>query len=386
MTPSTLAIPLRAANKPRAEMEKTTEQWTNEVQFIAQANSYGLSTHRRRTTLMPFKELLPGPMRLPIRRILVAIVILPLTLPGILSAQEPRLHCRTVSDDSELPSAACDGNENDSGVDKGAGTQNRPSQVTNSGDSDWVHRWMRKADEARASQPHFVSPIVTTHVMLVQQYRYDMSRQQDPAAGTSTSNYGASKGLEIIPSTRLEIGIFPPNYLAHQSSVRDGFGDLSFQVKFRVFSAPEGRGDYFVGFFLSGSLPTGSPPDGIGHAILSPTLAAAKGIGHWDIQTTVSANLPTSGANLLGRAIVFNTAVDYKIKGRIWPMLEQNSEFWSGGILDGKKQVFLTPGLVFGSFPLAERLRLSFGAGVQIAVTQFHQYNHRWILSVRFPF
>jgi hypothetical protein len=235
-------------------------------------------------------------------------------------------------------------------------------------------------------QPHFVSPIVTTHVMLVQQYRYDMSWQQDPAAGTSTANYGALKGLEIIAATRLEVGISPPNYLAHQSSVRDGFGDLSFQVKFRTFSAPEGRGDYFVGFFLSGSLPTGSPPDGIGHTILSPTLAAAKGIGPWDIQTTVSANLPTSGTNLLGRAIVFNTAVDYKIKGRIWPMLEQNSEFWSGGILDGKKQVFLTPGLVLGSFPLAERLRLSFGAGLQIAVTQFHQYNHRWILSVRFPF
>src|SRR5580704_8908812 len=77
-----------------------------------------------------------------------------------------------------------------------------------------------KADEARASQPHFVSPIVTTHVMLVQQYRYDMSWQQDPAAGTSTANYGASKSLEIIAATRLEVGISPPNYLAHQSSVR----------------------------------------------------------------------------------------------------------------------------------------------------------------------
>jgi hypothetical protein len=60
--------------------------------------------------------------------------------------------------------------------------------------------------------------------------------------------------------------------------------------------------------------------------------------------------------------------------------------FWSGGILDGKKQVFLTPGLVFSGFQLAERLRFAFGAGVQIAVTEFHQYNHRWILSVRFPF
>jgi hypothetical protein len=288
--------------------------------------------------------------------------------------------------DSELPSAACDSDENDSGVDNGAGTQNPPTPATSGSDSGWVHTWMRKADEARASQPHFVSPIVTTHVMLVQQYRYDMSWQQDPAAGTSTSNYGASKGLEIIPSTRLEVGISPPNYLAHQSSLPDGFGDLSFQVKFRAFSATEGRGDYFVGFLLGGSLPTGSPRNGIGHTILSPTLAAAKGIGPWDIQTTFGANLPASGTNLLGRAIVFNTAVDYKIKGRIWPMLEQNSVFWSGGNLDGKKQVFLTPGLVLGGFPLAERLRLSFGAGVQIAVTQFHQYNHRWVLSVRFPF
>jgi len=245
---------------------------------------------------------------------------------------------------------------------------------------------MRKVDEARASQPHFVSPIVTTHVILVQQYRYDMSWQQDPAAGTSTANYGASKGLEIIPATRLEVGIFPPNYLAHQSSTPDGFGDLSFQVKYRAFSATEGHGDYFVGFFLAGSLPTGSPPNGIGHTILTPTIAVAKGIGPWDIQTTLGANLPASGTNLLGRAIVFNTAVDYKIKGRIWPMLEQNSVFWSGGNLDGKKQVFLTPGLVFSGFQLAERLRFAFGTGVQIAVTQFHQFNHRWILSVRFPF
>src|SRR5260370_30976893 len=82
---------------------------------------------------------------------------------------------------------------------------------------DWVNSWMRKVDDARASQPHFVAPIVTTHVMLVQQYRYDMSWQQDPTGGTVTSNYGASLGLEIIPTTRLEVGILPPGYLVHQS-------------------------------------------------------------------------------------------------------------------------------------------------------------------------
>ena len=48
-------------------------------------------------------------------------------------------------------------------------------------------------------------------------------------------------------------------------------------------------------------------------------------------------------------------------------MLEQNSTFWSGGVLDGKKEMFLTPGLLLGGFQIAERLQLSFGAGVQIA-------------------
>ena len=334
---------------------------------------------------MPLKEKLAEPIRVPINRIHVPVAILLLTVPFRLLAQEPRPACRTFLVDPELPSPACDRDENDSGLGSAAKIQDPPSLATNSSETDWVHRWLRKVDEARASQPHFVSPIITTHVMLVQQFRYDMSWQQDPG-GTSTSNYGMSKGLEIIPLSRLEVGIFPPNYLAHQSSVPNGFGDLSFQVKFRAFSAPEGRGDYFVGFFFGGSVPTGSLPNGIGHTVFSPTLAAAKGIGHWDIQTTIGANLPASGADILGRAVVFNTAVDYRIKGRIWPMLEQNSVFWSGGTLDGKKQVFLTPGLVLGSFPVAERLRFAIGIGVQIAVTEFHQYNHRWVLSLRFPF
>src|SRR6266853_36732 len=282
--------------------------------------------------------------------------------------------------------SADESSPNSTAVAQGGSNQNVAICSNSDHQEDWVQAWMRKVAEARASQPHFVSPIVTTHVMLVQQYRYDMSWQQDPVGATVTSNYGGSRGLEIIPARRLEVGIFPPGYLVHQSSVPDGFGDLSFQVKFRAFSATEGRGDYFVGFFFGGSVPTGTPPNGIDHAILSPTLAAAKGLGHWDIQTTLGTNLPVSDANILGRAIVFNTAVNYKIKNKVWPMLEQNSTFWSGGALDGKKQVFLTPGIVVGSFAIAERLRFAIGTGVQIAVTEFHQYNHRWILSLRFPF
>ena len=58
------------------------------------------------------------------------------------------------------------------------------------------------------------------------------------------------------------------------------------------------------------------------------------------------------------QALLFNTEVDYKIKGKIWPMLEQNSTFWLDGPLNGHKQVFLTSGLVLGSFPLTGTLHV----------------------------
>jgi hypothetical protein len=263
-----------------------------------------------------------------------------------------------------------------------AGPTTTPDEASQSG---WLERWMRTVDEARASQPHYVAPIVTTHVVLVEQYRYDMSRQED-ANGTITSSFGASRGLEIIPTDRLEIGISPPPYLAHQSGLPNGFGDLSFQVKYRAFSAPEGKGDYFVGVFLAGSFPTGAPPNGVDHTIWTPTLAAAKGIGPVDIQATLAAGLPATRADLLGRTIVSNTAVDYRIKGTVWPMLELNSTYWSGGTLEGKRETFLTPGLVVGSFPLTGRLHIGLGVGVQLAVSEFRRYNHRWIASVRLPF
>src|SRR6267142_5587655 len=130
------------------------------------------------------------------------------------------------------------------------------------------------------------------------------------------------------------------------------------------------------------TIPTGHVPNGLGHAVLSPTFAAAKGLGPWDIQGTIGATLPTSGSNVLGRSIIFNTAVDYRIKGKMWPMIEQNSTFFVDGPLTGNKEVFMTPGLIVGPFTVSQRLHFALGAGVQIAVTPFHQYNHRWILSV----
>jgi len=129
----------------------------------------------------------------------------------------------------------------------------------------------------------------------------------------------SSRGLEIILHSRLEVRIFPPSYLVHQANVPDGFSDLSYQVKFRAFSATEGKGDYSVGFFFGGSVPTVRAPNGLGHTVLTPMFAAAKGLGPWDIQSTLAATLPTSGTNVLGRSILFNTEVTIGSRERSGP-------------------------------------------------------------------
>jgi hypothetical protein len=71
---------------------------------------------------------------------------------------------------------------------------------------------------------------------------------------------------------------------------------------------------------------------------------------------------------------------------KIWPEIELNTAFFQDGKNDGKKQNFVTPGLVLGRFKLVGRVGFTFGAGYQIATTRFHTTNHNAILTVRFPF
>jgi hypothetical protein len=250
---------------------------------------------------------------------------------------------------------------------------------------DWVAKWRRTADKARSEQPRFLSPLVTSYVLLVQQYRYDSSWQTN-STGTGTVNYGNGRGLAVIPNSRLEVQIVPPPYIVHSGAIADGVGDVSMSVKLRAFSAPEGKGDYFVGITGGVSFPSGSVPNGVGHTVFSPALGLGKGWGALNIQNAFSGSLPTGDARTLGRAFIWNTAAQYRIKPGIWPMIEQNSTFFSDGPNSGKKQTFLTPGILFGTFRFGVRSGVSVGGGVQIAVTRFHAYDHRWILSVRFPF
>jgi len=171
-----------------------------------------------------------------------------------------------------------------------------------------------------------------------------------------------------------------------KNGVPDGYGDLSFLMKCRIAAANEEHGNYIVTAFLRASIPTGSHTNGAREATITPTIAAGKGWGNFDAVTTFGAILPVDETALIGRQIVWNTTFQYRVLRKVWPEAEINSTFFSDGPNNRKKQTFITPGFVLGKFPLWHRLGFTVGTGVQIAATQFNTYNHKYILTIRFPF
>jgi outer membrane putative beta-barrel porin/alpha-amylase len=251
---------------------------------------------------------------------------------------------------------------------------------------DPVDGWFERVSKTQAEQPHWITPLVTVTPRLEQEFRYDISAQDLPG-GATTVNIGGGKGLELIPAERVEVILGIPPYIDHGSArPHDGFGDMGFLVKYRLLARNEKRGNYIVTAFLGASAPTGSYTNGAPHAVITPTLAAGKGWGDFSVQSTLGAGFPTAETARLGRPILSNTAFQYRIARKFWPEFEINSTFWPDGERAGKRQVFLTPGLVIGRIPLRRRLGLTFGAGMQIAATHFHTYNRSLIFTVRLPF
>ena len=246
--------------------------------------------------------------------------------------------------------------------------------------------YFKRVAEQQAEQPHWITPVFTVTPRLEQEIRYDIF-WQGHAGGTTTENYGGSKGLELIPAKNVEVIIGIPPYLVHnEPRVKDGWGDETFLVKYRFLSKNEEQGNYILTAFLGASVPTGTYKNGAPHAVITPTLAFGKGWGNFDIVTTAGIQLPTAQSEKLGQPVVWNVTGQYRVLRKVWPELEMNSTFYHDGPNAGRKQVFLTPGFVFGKFPIWRRLGATVGLGVPIATTHFHTYNHGWILTMRLPF
>jgi len=247
--------------------------------------------------------------------------------------------------------------------------------------------WFDRSDQAKEDQPHWMTPLATVTPRLEQEFRTDFLVEQMPT-GDELVNLDNGKGLELIPSEHVELLFNLPPYLEHNNpKIHDGFGDVSFVGKYRLLSGNEQNGNYILTVFLGATAPTGTYTNGAKGGVITPTIAAGKGWGRFDVQSTAGAGFPTSHENTIGHAIAWNTAFQYHIpEAKMWPELEVNSTFWKDGTLDGHKQTFLTPGLIFGRFRLHGRLAMAVGGGFQIAGTHYHQYNHAGVFTVRFPF
>jgi hypothetical protein len=246
--------------------------------------------------------------------------------------------------------------------------------------------WLDMADQVQTTQPDWLSPLATTSGRLKQEFRYDIW-EQPSAGGARTYQFGGNKGLEFITSSRTQLLLGVPTYtLVSPNGPPGGLGDLPLMLKFRIASAELTEGNYLLTFILAATAPTGSDRYGSGEAVITPTLALGKGWKRFDVQSTVGMNLPVGDTAKLGRQLLWNTAFQYRARWKFWPELEANSTFFETGKFAGDTQLFLTPGLGFGRVRLAGRFHFSSAAGMQIAATRFHTYNHRLMLSTRLSF
>lgn len=261
----------------------------------------------------------------------------------------------------------------------------------------------RAAAYARATQPSWSSPLVTTTGLLEQRLRFDVDYQH-AGTGANTTVTDGGKGLDLIVSDTNEIQFALPPYDIRTAGISKGkltppitgFGDWSFlRVEQRLASAPEGGGNYVLTAFVQVQAPTGITPLTSNSWIYTPTLAFGKGWGAFDIQGTVAGVIPASHTSTLGHQIQTNVAFQYHVMDVFWPELEVNWTYWADGQRGGLNQVYLTPGLVIGRFSLSTTryLKFTFGLGYQVAVAPSYRpspltpaYNNAFIFSSRLNF
>jgi hypothetical protein len=184
----------------------------------------------------------------------------------------------------------------------------------------------------------------------------------------------------------------------------EGPGDWpAFLVKYRIAAANEQNGNYIVTAFFQMSDPQGTAGK-ISNNVLTaqPTLAFGKGWGDFDIQSTLSTQIPVGGLASPGNSaamnmtnfgdpFLWNTTFQYHVFEYFWPELEVNYEYWPNGEHQGLNQVLLTPGLILGRFKIGmdsptRPINLIVGAGYQIAVTANPVTQNNFVGTVRVTF
>jgi hypothetical protein len=258
----------------------------------------------------------------------------------------------------------------------------------------YFSHWSERVEAAKASQPGWITPLATTTPRLEQEFRYDQNHQSLWNGGT-VDVYDSGKGLELIPTEHTEIILTTPPYQVRRGeNAASGFNDWpGILLKYRLLSANERSGDYVVTLFAQYGLPVGARVYTNHNHVFTPTLAAGKGSGAFDLQATLGESIPTHDHSRTGCALLTNLTAQYHASTLLWPELELNRTDWIGGARDGRSQTYLTTGLVLGRFAVGDRSKLILGAGYQRPLSRHSggspvtpTFNHNWIFSARTTF
>lgn len=237
-------------------------------------------------------------------------------------------------------------------------------------------------------QPALITPVMTADPRLIQYARFSVSHQYT-AAGTETVSYGNGRGGGVIVGNRLEFDWMPPAYIQHNSTALDGAADTSVLGKVRIASGNAEHGNFDVAAMLANCFATGSHKNGAATDSFTPTVAAAKAFGKFDAISALGGTLPTGKIATQGRTVNWNSLVQMHANRHVWLEVEDNATFYFAGSHDGKMQNFILPAAFYvarGSEWKSTHPFFIFDAGMQIATSRFHTYNHNLIAETRIIF
>jgi hypothetical protein len=237
-------------------------------------------------------------------------------------------------------------------------------------------------------QPTWMGPLIQSDSRLSQAIRVSVSDASAP--GEQIVSYGNNHGVSVIAERRFQIDFDQPSFFHnHSAAYPDGFGNAGAQVKYRIASGNAEHGN----FALTAIEFHGFAPRAAQNAMLTaydcPKIAAGIARGLFDVQSTLGGLLPAAKVAAQGQVIEWNVTAQLHPTAHTWFDVENNATFNFGGPFDAKTQNFITP----AAFYMVRRKQwgpshsaLVLDAGMQIATSGFHLYNHNLVSEVRMLF
>jgi hypothetical protein len=256
------------------------------------------------------------------------------------------------------------------------------------GAQSWYQNFRSRNAAMADVQPTWMGPLIQSDARLGQAAKVSVSNAS--VNGALVTSYGNNHGVSLLGGRRFQFDFNPPSYFhASSPAVADGFGNASTQVKYRIASGNAQHGNYALSAALCRSFGGGYGQNGMLTDAYFPKLLAGKAWGRFVVQSALNGVLPTGKIAAQGRAIEWNSTAQLRTGTHAYFDIEDNLTWLKGGPDDGRTQNFVTP----AGFLLVRRKAwepthavFAFDAGIQIATSSFHLYNHNVVTEMRILF